>query len=294
MLPHLTPQEAHIQLRRRKIGQDRQATTRDLLRPAELLSVGGSDPVEGDGGDQHLLLHQQQAGWAHRDELTGIGQGQFVNANAAVTLYDLPRGTVSGIAPRAYIAAYKAVGPYGGMRADLTAAIEKAVADGVDVINYSLGSDYARDPWKAVDAQAFLGALEAGVFVVTANGNDGPDEATVGAPANAPWVTSVGASYANRIYLSELTLRTESGATLTDIYGASITPGITDFRLVRGQPLTEGACMAPFAAGSFQKNDAIFCRGGGVAPLGVGDFVHSGGAGALLLYNPKKVQADRM
>ncbi len=215
------------------------------------------------------------------------------NENAAVTLYEMPRGTVSGIAPRAYIAAYKAVGPYGGMRADLTAAIEKAVADGVDVINYSLGSDYARDPWKAVDAQAFLGALEAGVFVVTANGNDGPGAATVGAPANAPWVTAVGASYANRIYLSELSLRTSGGATLTDIYGASITPGITDFRLVRGQPLIDGACATPFAAGSFQKTDAVFCRGGAVTPLAVGDFVQAGGAGALLLYNPNQTVDQR-
>jgi subtilisin family serine protease len=222
------------------------------------------------------------------------------NENAAVTLYNLPRGTVSGIAPRACIASYKAVGPYGGMRADLTAAIEKAVADGVDVINYSLGSNYARDPWKAVDAQAFLGALEAGVFVVTANGNDGPATATVSAPANAPWVTAVGASYANRIYLSELTLRTSSGSTLTGIYGASITPGITDFRLVPGQQLrdntkaADSTCAAPFAAASFQKTDAVFCRGGGITPLAVGDFVQAGGAGALLLYNPNQAVDQRV
>lgn len=221
------------------------------------------------------------------------------NENAAVTLYDLPRGTVSGIAPRAYIASYKAVGPYGGMRADLTAAIEKAVADGVDVINYSLGSNYARDPWTAVDAQAFLGALEAGIFVVTANGNDGPTEASVGAPANAPWVTAVGASYANRIYLSELTLRASGGATLSGIYGASITPGITDFRLVPGQQLSgntkaaDSTCAAPFAAASFQKTDAVFCRNGGVTPLAVGDFVQAGGAGALLLYNPNQAIDQR-
>ena len=221
------------------------------------------------------------------------------NENATATLYGLPRGTVSGIAPRAYLATYKAVGPYGGMRADLTAAIEKAVADGVDVINYSLGSDYARDPWRAVDAQAFLGALEAGVFVVTANGNDGPEPATVSAPANAPWVTAVGASYANRIYLSELTLRASSGATLTGLYGASITPGITDFRLVSSQSLaanlsgTTFACAAPFSANSFQKTDAVLCRGGAVTPLAMSDFVQTGGAGAMLIYNPKQAYDQR-
>ena len=47
--------------------------------------------------------------------------------------------TISGIAPRAQIIAYKGLGNQGGFTSDLAAAIDQAVADGVDVINYSIG-----------------------------------------------------------------------------------------------------------------------------------------------------------
>lgn len=242
-------------------------------------------------GDYEGLYYSGRDDSGHGTHTASTAAG---NENAPVTLYGMPRGTVSGVAPRAYLASYKAVGPYGGMRADLTAAIEKAVADGVDVLNYSLGSSYARDPWRAADAQAFLAAMAAGVFVVTAAGNDGPAAGTVGAPANAPWVTTVGASYANRLYLSELTLRASSGALLTGLYGASITPGITDFRLVRGQVRTDheektnDACTAPFSPDSFQQTDAVLCPGGIITPLAVSDFVRAGGAGAVLIYNAQQ------
>ena len=61
---------------------------------------------------------------------------------------------------------------------DTVAAIDTAVADGVDVINFSIGSDTSTviDP----DALAFLGASDAGVFVATSAGNAGPGESTVG------------------------------------------------------------------------------------------------------------------
>ena len=49
------------------------------------------------------------------------------------------RGKITGIAPRAQIIAYKGLGNLGGFTSDLAAAIDQAVADGVDVINYSIG-----------------------------------------------------------------------------------------------------------------------------------------------------------
>lgn len=71
------------------------------------------------------------------------------------------------------------------------AAIEQAILDGVDVINFSIGG--GRNPWGANDrSQAFLDATAAGVFVSTGTGNTGP------APSSvfhlAPWVSSAGAS----------------------------------------------------------------------------------------------------
>ena len=93
------------------------------------------------------------------------------NANVAASLYGIARGTVSGIAPRAHIIAYKGLGSQGGFTSDLAAAIDQAVADGVDVINYSVGGG-ASPP--AADDIAFLFAADAGIFVATSAGNSGP------------------------------------------------------------------------------------------------------------------------
>ncbi len=112
---------------------------------------------------------------------------------------DLGVGTISGMAPRARIAAYKGCfGEAGCVVSDLVEAIDTAVADGVDVINYSIGSD--TPSVLSPDAVAFLFAADAGVFVATSAGNAGPGAATVGSPAAAPWVTAVGASTHGRVF----------------------------------------------------------------------------------------------
>lgn len=109
-------------------------------------------------------------------------------------------GTVSGIAPRARIAAYKALwstedaSTAQGHNSDLVAAIDQAVADGVDVINYSV-SGTSTDFLDPVE-MAFLSAAEAGVFVSAAAGNDGPAASTVAHPS--PWITTVAAGTHNR------------------------------------------------------------------------------------------------
>jgi len=212
------------------------------------------------------------------------------NEQVPATIYGINRGFVSGMAPRAYVAAYKGLGPSGGTTADLVAAIDKAVADGVDVINYSVGSDFAADPWVDADAQAYLAALEAGVFVATSAGNAGPGVSTIGSPANAPWITTVGASYFNRLYLSDITVQASGGATLA-LYGATSTAGVTNFRLVNAEGIedsagdTEGNCAAPFRPGTFQATDVVICRSGAVATWVIGNFVQAGGASAVIIYN---------
>lgn len=119
-------------------------------------------------------------------------------------------GTTSGIAPRARLASYKAlfgeIDPVDGLTgvgytSDLVAAIDAAVADGVDVINYSIsGSQY-----NMVDAvgMAFLNASAAGVFVAASAGNSGPGN-QVNHPN--PWVTTVGASTHDRQFITDLSL----------------------------------------------------------------------------------------
>ncbi len=126
------------------------------------------------------------------------------NYGVAADIDGVPVGHVSGMAPRARIAVYKvcwdAVDPddSGCFSSDSMAAIDQAVADGVDVINFSIGgrsTNFARP-----DSVAFLFAADAGVFVATSAGNEGPGAGTIGTPSGVPWVTSVAAAQDNEVF----------------------------------------------------------------------------------------------
>lgn len=125
------------------------------------------------------------------------GGNEFISAEIS----GIDAGTVSGIAPRARIAMYKVCwnsdyetpegeDEAGCFPSDSMAAIDQAVIDGVDIINFSIGG--SRTDLTQPAATAMLRATQAGVFVAVSAGNDGPDTETIGTPA--PWVTNVGAS----------------------------------------------------------------------------------------------------
>ncbi|MFF3173074.1 S8 family serine peptidase [Streptomyces sp. NPDC057900] len=118
------------------------------------------------------------------------------NADVRATVDGADFGTVSGVAPAAAVAVYKALwqskdGKHsGGLTSDLVAAIDQAVADGVDVINYSLGAPYESD-YDDPAQTALRNAAAAGIFVSTAGGNTGPDASSL--DNTAPWTTTVAA-----------------------------------------------------------------------------------------------------
>lgn len=183
----------------------------------------------------------------HGSHTAGTAGGNVVE-NAMVNGFNA--GTISGIAPRARIAAYKAcwnssyVSPEGNRErgcfyGDTMAAIDQAVADGVDVINYSIGgslTDLTTPP-----AAAMLSAAEAGVFVAVSAGNSGPDAQTIGTPA--PWVTSVAASTYDGVVPSRAIEATVDGVTNTHLaVEGAINKSINDIgsideSLVVAQPL---------------------------------------------------------
>jgi subtilisin family serine protease len=218
------------------------------------------------------------------------------NEGVEVTLLDVDRGLISGIAPRAYVAAYKGLGPQGGLTSDLVAAINAAVADGVDVINYSIGGG-ASNPWAEASSFAFRAARNAGVFVATSAGNSGPDPSTLGSPGNAPWLTTVGASTSNRHFISDISL---SGPETppTGLFGTSITEGVSNFNLVDAEGIADaegdmsGLCLNPFPAGTFNANDVVLCQRGQIARVLRGTYVQAGGGGGVILYNPVEQGLD--
>jgi subtilisin family serine protease len=130
----------------------------------------------------------------HGTHTATTAAGNRVKASAFGTLI----GNVEGIAPGARIAVYKAcwLRP-GDVRAscntsDLANAIDAAVADGVDIINYSVGSSMLQV--TAPDDVALMNATKAGVLAVVAAGNEGPNLGTIGSPAGGPWAITVAAS----------------------------------------------------------------------------------------------------
>ena len=103
-------------------------------------------------------------------------------------------GNVFGVAPKAKILAYKVSEDGEGVSSELIkGAIEKAIEDEADIINISLGVN--RTNSKIDNAVNY--ALDNGVFVVTAAGNDGPKLETIGSPGRNFQSVTVGATYNN-------------------------------------------------------------------------------------------------
>ena len=117
---------------------------------------------------------------------------------ARASIFGTLIGSIEGIAPRARVAVYKAcwLRPADTRAScntsDLANAIDTAVADGVDIINYSVGSSMLQI--TAPDDIALMNATKAGVLAVVAAGNEGPNLGTVGSPAGGPWAITVAAS----------------------------------------------------------------------------------------------------
>ena len=133
----------------------------------------------------------------HGSRVAGIAAG--VGA-VEVEIDGVGFGAVSGAAPDARIASYKACFAGGDalssaddicVASDVLAALDRAVRDGVDVVSFSLGG---AEPGWGPDDIALYNAAAAGVFVAVSAGNDGPGAATV--QAGAPWYTTVAASTA--------------------------------------------------------------------------------------------------
>ncbi len=202
------------------------------------------------------------------------------NSDVTATVLGQDWGAVSGVAPRARIAVYKACWsetPAEGLcaLADLVAAIDQAVADGVDVINYSIGDS---DTTFSADGLAFLFAADAGVMVAASAGNDGPDASTVGAPAMVPWVTAVGAGTQSRNFAGTLLLGTD-----LQIQGVTLTPGTGALPMVDAANLGNELCDPDVEFAGSVAGSIVLCRRGVVARVAKSQAVaQAGGAGMVL------------
>ncbi|MGH9629269.1 MAG: S8 family serine peptidase [Bryobacteraceae bacterium] len=191
------------------------------------------------------------------------GHGTGVAMIAAGATNAGPLGTITGVAPKAYLGSYK-VFPDGldGAPTDLILkALDDAVADGMDVLNLSLGSFPAERPPEDILALAIERAAAAGVIVVAAAGNEGPGLNTISSPATAASAIAVGNSANDRIFVTQLTL--SDGSAFRTVKGS----GSNSDSVIRG-PLADAAALDPsglacgeLPPGSFQGQVVLILRG---------------------------------
>jgi subtilisin family serine protease len=257
----------------------------------------------------------------YTDGKDNIGHGSHVASVVAGNPgYDF--APLGGVAPNANIISYRVCfeGDPGDPDDDgcqgsaILSAIDQALADGVDVVNHSIGGE-ATDPWQPFSsAYGFLNLRAAGTFVATSSGNAGPEPGTIGAPANAPWLMSVGAATHDRMFTSVLeNLAGGSGTPPADLYGASLTGGIGIRKIVHakdygnalcgtGDPELQPNCAGntgvqsnPFAPGTF-KGEIVVCDRGTYGRVEKGKNLLRAGAGGYILANtadsPQTVVAD--
>ncbi|WP_257387312.1 S8 family serine peptidase [Tahibacter caeni] len=204
------------------------------------------------------------AGVGHGMHVASTAAGNVLGADAVPTPI-LPAGShLSGVAPCAAVVAYKVCGAGGCFSDSLEAGVQNAVADNVDVINYSIGRTCGYgDPWT--DDPDFRGAAAAGIFVAAAAGNtDAGCLDPAGRVTNlGPWVTTVAASTHDIGFIPALSVTgpVAPPALLTEI---EVVPGSTTLSALQvgERPASPLRAFAPNLRG---------CTAGGTIPDGYFD-----------------------
>jgi subtilisin family serine protease len=219
----------------------------------------------------------------HGTHTLSTAAGDRVNS---APIEGIERGPVSGLAPGAWVIGYRVCLEQGCFNSDSVAAVNQAILDNVDVINFSIsgGNDAFSDPVEL----AFLDFYASGGLANASAGNAGPGAGT--ANHAGPWTNTIAASYPPSFYLTTLHLAATGGATL-DVTGSAITPGISSpTDVVKALDVAgytgNDTCNVNFPTGSV-TDKIVLCKRGN--PEGRNDSsyrVLQGGGAGMIIYNP--------
>jgi subtilisin family serine protease len=236
-------------------------------------------------------------GTSHGTHVAGTAAGV---ANTSATVNGLTE-VISGVAPRAYLMNYKVFyendSPLSGQSfaTESMAALEDAVADGADIISNSWGGRAEVDPRFDPIVVAAEAAVDAGVTVVFAAGNDGPSPSTAGSPGFSEKVITVGATTTARTIVSgfvDVTAPEGAPEALkqrpygTAAFGAQIKDqvfGPAPYLPVAALGVPSLACD-PLPAGSLSGQIALIERGACLFSVKVFN-AQQAGASAAIIYN---------
>ncbi|HQF61051.1 MAG TPA: S8 family serine peptidase [Anaerolineaceae bacterium] len=197
--------------------------------------------------------------------------------------------TISGVAPHAQIIAYDVCypTPSGGQCAgnDSLAAIQQAIVDGVDVINYSISG--GSDPYSDGVELAYLEAFNAGIYVSASGGNSGPAAATVA--HLSPWLMTTGASTHGRVFSLPVNI-TGPGVVPPELTNIDAAPSSSPVAFdvtnapLKYDPANVTGCTA-FAGGYFTGSVALIQRGGCTFAVKLANAQTAGAIGMLAFNN---------
>ncbi|KAK8264612.1 hypothetical protein V6Z12_D12G120700 [Gossypium hirsutum] len=219
----------------------------------------------------------------YRSARDAEGHGTHTASTAAgnlahASIFGLAKGLAGGVRYTSRIAVYKACWSQGCASSDILAAIDQAIADGVDVLSLSLGGS-AKPYHSDLIAIGTFQAIKNGISVSCSAGNSGPSSSTVS--NTAPWIMTVGASYLDRSF--------EAIVELGDrqiFEGSSLYIG----KALKQLPLFYGDLRAAFCIdGSLKKNlvkgKIVICQRGITSRAEKGEVVKSAGGAGMLLIN---------
>ncbi|KAK8914066.1 Xylem serine proteinase 1 [Platanthera zijinensis] len=140
----------------------------------------------------------------YRGHGTHVASTAVGNSVPGASLFGMGEGTIRGCAPSARIASYKVCYADGNCNdEDILAAFDTAIADGVDVINLSVGEDPGKSFTDALAVGAYH-AMRRSILTVASAGNEGPMHRSV--VNYSPWMLTVGASTTDRQFGADLVL----------------------------------------------------------------------------------------
>ncbi|KAB2010904.1 hypothetical protein ERO13_D10G238200v2 [Gossypium hirsutum] len=137
----------------------------------------------------------------HGSHTSSIAAGALVHK---ASLSGLASGLARGGVPSARIAVYKICWADGCSDADILAAFDDAIADGVDVISLSVGGSFAIDYFNDSIAIGAFHSMKNGILTSNSAGNSGPQLASI--TNVSPWSLSVAASTIDRKFFTEVKL----------------------------------------------------------------------------------------
>jgi hypothetical protein len=242
------------------------------------IGLCGPTPPNGDLGhcnDKLIGMYDFTSTSSSRSAEDTIGHGSHTSSTIVGNHWQAPFGggtfTISGIAPHANVIMYKVCTASGCGTSASSQAVNQAVVDGVDVINFSISGGVA--PWNDSVSLAFRGAVDAGTFVAASAGNDGPDAGS--ANHVEPWVETVAASTKDNVAAFRFDL-TGPGTPPPETQGIALRPAApplpsqdyVDVPIVRSPNFDDGAndgCSAyppdTFTAADTGPSDRIFADG---------------------------------